>query len=437
MDRQVKTTSLHRQMSLIILLCWLLPMLIAATATGWYLITGVGRQTEQAMAEQLQLNLRMGGDRVTTAVEASRLSSYDPELREAWSAYCQNENYAQLYRRCSALFGRLYQSDSRFRYGVFCFAEDPEEMSITVVSGSSGLLTSRQVRERWQEDLPAVLELAQRLDTAVGFLEQGGEVYLVRNLMDSEYQPIGVLALALNLPYFFEDLSLLPWASSVAVELGENTLLTMKGDAPPSPGRGVLECTVTERDFTLRGCAALDYDTLLSGLLGYRWLLPAMGLSLLLLLLLTFRFFRRRVSRPIDKLLEGAARIQEGNLGCLVDCQTGSREFQYLVDSFNQMSGQLQHQFDCLYQEELARKDAQIKALQAHINPHFLNNTLESINWQARMSGDVKASKMIEALSTVLDAALDRKGRPEVRLAEEMTYVNAYLYIVQIGRAHV
>ena len=47
------------------------------------------------------------------------------------------------------------------------------------------------------------------------------------------------------------------------------------------------------------------------------------------------------------------------------------------------------------------------------------------------MSGDVKASKMIEALSTVLDAALDRKGRPEVRLAEEMTYVNAYLYIVR------
>ena len=46
------------------------------------------------------------------------------------------------------------------------------------------------------------------------------------------------------------------------------------------------------------------------------------------------------------------------------------------------------------------------------------------------MSGDVKASRMIEALSTVLDAALDRKSSPQVRLAEEMTYVNAYLYIV-------
>lgn len=117
-------------------------------------------------------------------------------------------------------------------------------------------------------------------------------------------------------------------------------------------------------------------------------------------------------------------------LGRQIDCAAGSREFEYLTDSFNQMSAQLQNQFDCIYREELARRDAQIKALQAHINPHFLNNALETINWQARMSGDIKASKMIEALSTVLDAALDRKGLPEVRLAEEMTYVNAYLYII-------
>ena len=91
MHAQVKTTSLHRQMSLIILLCWLLPMMIAATAMGWYLVTGVGRQTEQAMMEQLQLNLQMGGDRVTTAVEASRLPSYDPEFRNAWNQYLQDE----------------------------------------------------------------------------------------------------------------------------------------------------------------------------------------------------------------------------------------------------------------------------------------------------------------------------------------------------------
>lgn len=421
--------SLRGQMAFIILLCWLLPMLLAATFLGGYLTLGLGQQNRQAAAEQFQLNLQMGADRVESAVEASRLPSYDPEFREAWDQYRQGGGYAVLYRRCFALFSRLYQSDSRFRYAVFCFDSDPEKMAVTVVCGRSGLLSTREVRGRWEGDLPAVLELAAGLDTSVGFLEREGQVYLVRNLMDPDYKPIGVLTLALDLPYYFENLSLLPWASAVSVELGGDTALPVKGDA--RAGDGDLEYVVKKRDFTLRGWAEVDYGVLLTGLGAYGYVLGAMALSLLLLLMFTFRFFRRKISRPIDALMAGAAEIREGRWGGQIDFEAGSREFEYLTDSFNRMSAQLQSQFTRLYQEELARKDAQIKALQAHINPHFLNNTLESINWQARMSGDAQASRMIEALSTVLDAALDRKGRPEVRLSEEMTYVNAYLYIVK------
>lgn len=422
------TPSLRRQMAWIILLCWLLPMAIAATVVGWYLLSGSGRQKEQATAEQFQMNLQLGADRVNSAVEASRLPSYDPEFREGWNQYRQDGVYNLLYRRSYALFNRLYQSDSRFLYGVFCFADNPEDRVITVVNGSAGLFHN-QVREQWTADSAAVLELAAGLDTTVGFLEREGRVYLVRNMMDSSYRPIGVLALALDPDYFFGDLALLPWASAVSVRLEPEVTLTLKGEAPPQPGGRTLEHTIRSRDYTLRGTAEVDYAALLTGAESYRWLLPAMGLSLLLLF--TFRFFRRRISQPVQMLMEGAAHIRQGELGYQIDTGTGSREFQYLTDSFNQMSGQLRRQFDRLYQEELARRDAQIKALQAHINPHFLNNTLEIINWQARMSGDVKASKMIEALSTVLDAALDRKGSPQVRLAEEMTYVNAYLYIVK------
>ena len=418
--------SLRRQMSWIILLCWMLPMAIAATGVGWYLLSGVGRQKEQAIFQQFQLNFQLAADRVNSAAEASRLPSYDPDLRDAWGKYRQDREYAPLYRQCSSLLTRLYQSDSRFRYAVFGFSESPEKMS-SVVPGSSAGLLSNQVRDQWRDDLPAVLELAVGLDTSVGFLVQGGELYLVRNLIDSSYQTIGVLALALNTDYFYGDLALLPWASCVTLDLGRDTALTVKGD--DTPGGHDLEYAVRQPDFTLQGCAAVDYRSLMVGFQTYPWLLGAMGLSLLLLF--TFRFFRKKISRPIQVLMEGAGQIRQGELGYQIEAGTGSREFRYLTDSFNQMSGQLRRQFDRLYQEELARRDAQIKALQAHINPHFLNNTLEIINWQARMSGDIKASKMIEALSTVLDAALDRRGSPQVRLAEEMTYVNAYLYIVK------
>ena len=123
-------SSLRRQMTFIILLCWLLPMVLAAAALAGYLSLGLGRQSRQAAAEQFQLSLQMGADRVNSAVEASRPPSYDPEFRTAWTQYCRDHEYAPLYRSCYSLFTRLYQSDSRFQYAVFCFSG-----TITVVNG--------------------------------------------------------------------------------------------------------------------------------------------------------------------------------------------------------------------------------------------------------------------------------------------------------------
>ena len=71
-----------------------------------------------------------------------------------------------------------------------------------------------------------------------------------------------------------------------------------------------------------------------------------------------------------------------------------------------------------------------MKALQSQINPHFLNNTLEIINWEARMAGDDRVSAMIEALSTMMGAVLDRDGRNQIPLKEELSYVDAYLFII-------
>ena len=78
MARVKGNRSLRGQMTFIILLCWLLPMILAAVVLGGYLTHGLDQQNKQA-AEQFQLNLQMGADRVSSAVEASRLSSYDPE----------------------------------------------------------------------------------------------------------------------------------------------------------------------------------------------------------------------------------------------------------------------------------------------------------------------------------------------------------------------
>ncbi|WP_026510243.1 sensor histidine kinase [Butyrivibrio sp. LC3010] len=84
------------------------------------------------------------------------------------------------------------------------------------------------------------------------------------------------------------------------------------------------------------------------------------------------------------------------------------------------------------YQQRMATKDAQIAALQAQINPHFLNNTLEMMNWQARMNGDTEVSKMIEALGTVLSSGINRDNVVLTRLSDEIRCADAFLYIMSM-----
>jgi ligand-binding sensor protein len=77
---------------------------------------------------------------------------------------------------------------------------------------------------------------------------------------------------------------------------------------------------------------------------------------------------------------------------------------------------------------QLSVKDAELKALQAQINPHFLYNTLDSIQWLAVLRGADDIQKTIQALGQLLRHSLDRKS-PVVSVRREMEQVRNYLFI--------
>ena len=71
MKKPKQTMSLRRQMVVIILVCWLLPVLMAVFIMGWYLISSLGQGAKQSLSEQFQVNLQMCADRVDSAVAVS------------------------------------------------------------------------------------------------------------------------------------------------------------------------------------------------------------------------------------------------------------------------------------------------------------------------------------------------------------------------------
>ena len=141
--------------------------------------------------------------------------------------------------------------------------------------------------------------------------------------------------------------------------------------------------------------------------------------------------FRRQVTKPVEILVDASNHLQAGERGYKIETTADSREFYRLFEHFNEMSAELKNQFDRSVQEQQALQQAQVKALQLQINPHFLNNTLEIINWEARLANDTRASSMLEALSVMMNGTLGRDGRSRIPLREELTYVDAYLYIIR------
>lgn len=103
-------------------------------------------------------------------------------------------------------------------------------------------------------------------------------------------------------------------------------------------------------------------------------------------------------------------------------------EFSVLHQQFDQMALQIQQLIHVNYKNELLMKDAQLKALTTQINPHFLYNTLESINWRAKVSGEKDISRMVESLGYLLRATLSDSGKM-VTLRQELDFVSCYLTI--------
>ncbi|MDT8715526.1 sensor histidine kinase [Clostridium sp. 19966] len=132
---------------------------------------------------------------------------------------------------------------------------------------------------------------------------------------------------------------------------------------------------------------------------------------------------------PIDNLVEAMKRVEKGDSYKEAKVERED-EIGYLFRSFNNMAKRIDYLLNSIYKEKITRKDAEIKALQAQINPHFLFNTLENINWMAQLNGVPEISNTVTALSKLMEANMG-KGDKLVNLSEEFAYVENYFEIMK------
>ncbi|NLH96023.1 MAG: sensor histidine kinase [Clostridiaceae bacterium] len=131
------------------------------------------------------------------------------------------------------------------------------------------------------------------------------------------------------------------------------------------------------------------------------------------------------IVKPINKLVNGMKKVQEGEGNVQIEVDRED-ELGFLQKTFNEMSGEIHHLVNWVYREQLTRKEAELKALQSQINPHFLFNTLEAINWMAQLNNVPEISETVSDLSDLMEASIGRDDRL-ITLEEEFQYADKYI----------
>jgi len=195
--------------------------------------------------------------------------------------------------------------------------------------------------------------------------------------------------------------------------------------AAPEEQRYLLSsATAAESEWTV--VSLLPQTRLSSGIDRVRnWIMAAAGISILFSIAIAYGM-AVGIANPVKRVRNAMRKFEAQILSTRVTVQ-GRDEVAELAVGFNRMAERLQSLIDQVYRAEIAEKDAQLRALQAQIHPHFLHNTLESIRMLAEIRGASDVGEMTRALGVLFRAATEFSTLIPVEV--EWNLVRQYLLI--------
>lgn len=133
------------------------------------------------------------------------------------------------------------------------------------------------------------------------------------------------------------------------------------------------------------------------------------------------------MSRPINQLMSFMQKAESGDMTIRY---WGEREDEVgqLGRSFNTMLAQVNRLLLLTELQGKQKREAELRSLQAHIKPHFLYNTLDTIHWMARKKGAEDVAEVVQSLSRLFRIGLS-KGNDIIPLADEIEHIQSYLTI--------
>ncbi len=377
----------------LLLLSWVLPVMIMTILLATYVDRRTNEQIEANVVSSLSKATEIFDLELYACETASKNASYYSDIREAYLSYLADGQEREFTSKVNGFLRSEYKYNAVAKAALLYF---PEEGKGYYTYNNSAKGSYKDVEFFYAFAKGFVQRESERIGTGTSLVMVGNRCYMVRNMVLQDFTTYAIICIEMNAESFTQGMESV-WGYKDAVILKDGEYLMGNKAYMRSPELEQVKSQLEASSTTfVRGRK--------SSYVGISW-------------------------KKYGKILSAVVELDNSQL--YQKLYATWMIFGGIVMLMIPLTIIIFHLFHInAYREEIALRDAQIMALQSQINPHFLNNTFEIINWEARLNGNIKVSRMIEALSVMMEATMNRRGQHMNSLAEEISYVDAYAYII-------
>ncbi len=131
----------------------------------------------------------------------------------------------------------------------------------------------------------------------------------------------------------------------------------------------------------------------------------------------------------IDDVEDAMIQVEEGNFQVRVERKKRlPKEMVRIIDGFNNMTEHTGNLVNQVRISMMEQKNAELSAMEAQMDPHFLYNTLDTINWKALEKEEYEISSMLGALADILRYSIRNPG-DTVSISQELYWLDRYMML--------